>query len=684
MHKMKKWAQFLAGCLIILGCRSAGTDKGSMDDEAAVYDFEWIAKNPILDARMFDEEEWIAIKDPSIVRYDGKWHLFCTLRGRVRSHATVYTSFETFEEAKDVKPVILSNHEGYFCAPQVFYFTPHEKWYMICQAKSEKWEPDQFQCAFATSDDISDPDSWTALESTGIQRPPNDRFLDFWVICDDEKVYAFYTCDDGDMYRVETSYDKFPYGWTPPVLAYRGDIFEASHIYWLPDQEKFVNLIEAQGKEDRRYFKAYLADSLNGEWTPAPSDEIGTYAGPDNVYQIDGAWTNGISHGELIRNGFDERMEASLENPFIYQGVLHRNRAGKAYGDIQWRLGLLEPRHSYESIGYHREAPPLHASALYPVGVSIGLDMLRNDTVMDIAGYEFNSLTAENYMKMHHIIQEDFSYDFEAADEYLEFAGQKDMRMFGHALLWHHSTPGFIQQMEGDQSRLYQFTREYIHEVVSRYKGRVDAWDVVNEALVDKTGGMRDNVWHKTLGEDYLELAFRTAHAADPNAKLFLNDYDIEKDSAKLEGFLRLVYRLIEKGVPIHGIGMQLHLSMEVPDEVIAESLKRCVETGLMIHISELDIVFNKKGSSRGGGIQIYDELTSEMEQQQAEKFRQIALMYNEIVPKDQRYGITLWGFSDRFSWIRYYYNIMDWPLIFDDELNKKPSYAGLREGLEE
>ncbi|MEM6768123.1 MAG: endo-1,4-beta-xylanase, partial [Bacteroidota bacterium] len=114
---------------------------------------------------------------------------------------------------------------------------------------------------------------------------------------------------------------------------------------------------------------------------------------------------------------------------------------------------------------------------------------------------------------------------------------------------------------------------------------------------------------------------------------------------------------------------------------VIAKHIAKCVETGLLIHISELDIIFNKHGE-KGKGIQIYDELTPAMREQQAEKYKQLARMYNELVPYDQRYGITLWGFSDRFTWIRYFFNIMDWPLIFDDDLNKKPAYHGFRKGL--
>jgi endo-1,4-beta-xylanase len=375
-------------------------------------------------------------------------------------------------------------------------------------------------------------------------------------------------------------------------------------------------------------------------------------------------------------------MEADLYNPFIFQGVLHRNRVGKGYGDIPWRLGILE-RYK-ENTNEDKTDAPLYESANFPVGTSIRWSMLSNDTVMDIAGYEFNSLTAGNAMKMERVIREGFIFNFTEADAYIKYAKENNMRMFGHTLLWHNSTPDFVKELEGDKAALTKFTAKYIDTLVSRYKGRIDAWDVVNEPVLDKNGKLRDNIWFNTFGEDYFEFVFRTAYEADPTAKLFLNDYNIERDSIKLNGFLEIVNKLKKKSVPIHGIGLQMHITMDVPNEVIEKNLKKCVETGLLIHISELDIIFNKHDDSGGGGIQVYDTLTEEMLEQQAEKYKQIAEMYNRIVPYDQRYGITLWGFADRFTWIRYFFKIMDWPLIFDDNLKKKPAYFGFREGLRE
>lgn len=304
----------------------------------------WQTGAPLLRMADVGMTEWIAMKDPSIVKYDDRWHMFCTLRGRQRSHAIVYSSFKTFDEAGGSLPVVLPNHDGYFCAPQVFFFTPHRRWYLICQAKDPNWSP-TYQAAFATTTDIAKPDSWSPLGPMGVARPRGgvDPYLDFWVICAGETAHLFFTSDNGKMWRSETAIADFPYGWANPVLAFEGDIFEASHIYRVAGQALYLNLIEAQLPDDRREYKAYVSEELDGEWTPVGEDGSARYASPENVRQTAGRWTDSISHGELLRVGVDEKLEAAPNAPFIFQGVLHKDREGEDYGDIPWNLGLLIP-----------------------------------------------------------------------------------------------------------------------------------------------------------------------------------------------------------------------------------------------------------------------------------------------------------------------------------------------------
>jgi endo-1,4-beta-xylanase len=186
------------------------------------------------------------------------------------------------------------------------------------------------------------------------------------------------------------------------------------------------------------------------------------------------------------------------------------------------------------------------------------------------------------------------------------------------------------------------------------------------------------------MGKDYIAKAFTYAHEADPNAILFYNDFNIERDTVKLNATLNLVKELRSQGVPISGIGFQMHIRMDIPDEVIAYSLKKAADTGLQIHLSEVDIIFNTHNDTQNGGIQTYNELTDEMKKAQAEKYKSLVKMYRSIVPKDQQYGITFWDFTDRDTWINGFFNMKDWPTIYDENLKPKPAYFGVLEGLKE
>jgi endo-1,4-beta-xylanase len=305
--------------------------------------FSWTTDKPIIDPKDFGHDEWIALKDPSIVRHEGRYHLFCTLRGKTRSHALAYTSFSDFDEAHEAKPVVLANHDGYAAAPQVFYFTPHEKWYLVCQAAKDGWSP-RGQAAYATTDDICDPDSWTPLKPLGLARTKDRYNLDYWVICNGPTVFVFWTSDNGKLWRAQTTKKEFPAGWSEPSLAYKGDIFEAGHIYKAKGMGMFFNLIEARRHGDQRYFKVLYAEELDGQWRHLPKGSDGIYAAVEAVEQTGGKWLEYISHGEILRDTNNENLRADLNADFVFQGVLDKERRGKAYGEIPWKLGLLRSK----------------------------------------------------------------------------------------------------------------------------------------------------------------------------------------------------------------------------------------------------------------------------------------------------------------------------------------------------
>jgi len=305
----------------------------------------WTYGPAVVDAQPVGGLDWHSVKDPSIVRDAGRWHLFGTVRGTQRSHAIVYLSFADWSEANNTERHVLSCHPGYFCAPQVFYFRPHQRWYLICQAADEAWGQPPYRPAFSTTTDIAAPNSWAGLQPLVREKPDNVKaWLDFWVICDEAKAYLFFTSLNGKLWCSETPLCDFPKGWSTPIVALQADIFEAGHTYRLKGRDQYLTLVEAQHGPGWRYYKAYVADDLDGEWKPAAATKDRAFASMRNVEPTGEKWTDVISHGELLRSGHDERLEVDpADLRFLFQGVRDADRRGKNYGQIPWRLGILRP-----------------------------------------------------------------------------------------------------------------------------------------------------------------------------------------------------------------------------------------------------------------------------------------------------------------------------------------------------
>ncbi|PWJ41910.1 endo-1,4-beta-xylanase [Sediminitomix flava] len=321
----------------------------------------------------------------------------------------------------------------------------------------------------------------------------------------------------------------------------------------------------------------------------------------------------------------------------------------------------------------------------FPVGGAVNIsDVLKDPKLQAITEKNFNSITATNDMKMYGIIPTEGVYYWDKVDTLVSFCEKNNQRLFGHALIWHHGAPQWIkdQTAENGAEWMDSFMKEYIQTVVGRYKGKVAAWDVVNEAFASEGGAYRETLWYNNLGKKYIANAFRYAHEADPEADLFYNDFNIERDAEKLDGVISMITELKAQNVPITGLGFQMHIRIDTPEELIENSLKKAAETGLKIHISELDIIFNKHNDTEGGGEQSITELTEELKQLQAEKYQRIVKIYRKVVPAAQQFGITFWDFTDRDTWIRPFFNLTDWPTVFDEELEPKPAYYSFAEGL--
>lgn len=347
MKKTLIMALFLA--LVSGGARAS--DQSAAQGNAtpiASGDFRWTTGGPVLATPLAADEDWLAVKDPSLVRYGDRWHVFCTVRSPSLGREIMAFSFDDWSQAGKAERHLMSLQAAHPGAPQVFYFTPHKKWYLICQASREDWTP-SYGAAYATAADLTAPGSWSPLKPLGAKRVPDAKKpegkagLDFWVICDARKAYLFFTTNDGRMWREETRLEDFPVGWSEPALAIRGDIFEASHTYKIKGQERYLTIVEAQGGHGWRYFKAYTAERLDGAWEPLAAEKDRAFASMRNVRQTGVRWTDSISHGELIRTGYDERLEVdAADMRFVFQGVADQDRKGKGYGLIPWSLGILE------------------------------------------------------------------------------------------------------------------------------------------------------------------------------------------------------------------------------------------------------------------------------------------------------------------------------------------------------
>ncbi len=315
----------------------------------------------------------------------------------------------------------------------------------------------------------------------------------------------------------------------------------------------------------------------------------------------------------------------------------------------------------------------------FPIGVSVSGRALIPpfDTFIT---KEYNSLTPENEMKMGPVHPEENRFNWKPADEIVDFAVKNGMKVRGHALVWHEQAPKWIFIDNGDTVKkdvLLNRMKNHIDSIMTRYKGKIYCYDVVNEAVADdSTMIFRESNWFNICGEDFIEQAFVYAHQADPGAKLFYNDYNLNRPE-KMERTYRMLKKMVEKGIPIDGVGMQGHWSIFEPSEQdLREAIKKFASLGLSIQVTELDVsVYNWEKNRRAKNPDENDEFTESLEQKQADQYKMIFKVFREY--KDNITGVTFWGISDRTSWLNHYpvEGRKNYPLLFDSELNPKKVY---------
>ncbi len=311
----------------------------------------------------------------------------------------------------------------------------------------------------------------------------------------------------------------------------------------------------------------------------------------------------------------------------------------------------------------------------FPVGVSVSPNSLAGSESLLILK-NFASLTAENVMKSGPIHPEESRYSWENADKIVGFAQSNGLLMRGHTLCWHQQTPVwmFKDQAGNPVSKevLLGRLKEHIKEVVSRYKGKIYAWDVVNEAVADNDSlFLRESPWLKIAGEGYIAKAFQWAHEADPTAQLFYNDYNTEFPG-KRDKIYKLLKKLLEAGVPINGIGLQGHWNLKNPSEKeLRETIEKFSSLGLKIQITELDVSVYGEGEKDPS-----DHLfTPAREQQQIDQYKMIFRVLRSY--QKNITGVTFWNVSDRSSWLDNFpvRGRKNYPLLFDQNLSAKKAY---------
>ncbi|MFJ2725074.1 endo-1,4-beta-xylanase [Streptomyces collinus] len=315
----------------------------------------------------------------------------------------------------------------------------------------------------------------------------------------------------------------------------------------------------------------------------------------------------------------------------------------------------------------HAADPPLRdlaAARGKVVGTAVTGSKLTG-TYGAIAGAQFGSLTPDNAMKWGSVEPTRGGFDWAEADQIVAFAQAHGQQVRGHTLVWHSQNPSWLTNGSWTPAQLSGLLQNHISTEVGRYKGEIAAWDVVNEPF-NEDGTYRTGLWYDGLGSGYIASALTWAHAADPNAKLYINDYNVEGVDAKSTALYNLVKSLKQQGVPIDGVGLQAHLILGQVPSTLQQNIQRFADLGVDVAITELDVRMALPADS--------GELA-----QQAADFRSVVAA---CVAVARCAGVTVWGFADSDSWVPGTFPGYGAATPYDENYAPKPAYRGLAEAL--
>ena len=341
------------GFSVVIGLVLMFSFYSSVLNAAANANPSWTVDDPVIFHRQLPPYDYYGAKDPTIVYYDGKYHVFYTGANQGGGWQMLYTSASTIPGLKSASRTYMSKiGESYFCAPEVFYFEPQKLWYLVYQDGT-------FGAAYSTTTNIADSSSWKGPQSFGIS---GNMGWDYYIICDDQNAYMYNTPDDGSgrLYMRKTSLANFPKGWSSPTVAMSG-VFEGAEVYKSLADGKYYLLIEDM--KDGRYYELWTSANAGGPWTQVAEK----WAWRGNLTTYNGSkWTTNVSHGELIRAGYNQKLEINDINrvDFLIQGTLSLNGD---YQKLTWDLGLIRNYSGTQATPVPSSPTPTPTSTVPPV-----------------------------------------------------------------------------------------------------------------------------------------------------------------------------------------------------------------------------------------------------------------------------------------------------------------------------
>jgi endo-1,4-beta-xylanase len=351
---------------------------------------------------------------------------------------------------------------------------------------------------------------------------------------------------------------------------------------------------------------------------------------------------------------------------------------------------------------YSANVDSLQALASFPIGAAVSntdsptYNILTNASEKAVVEKHFNQMTAGNIMKMSYLEPTQGNFSFANADAFVDYAKSKNINIHGHALVWHsdYQVPGYMKNWSGTAADFIAAVENHVTNVVDHYeaKGNLVSWDVVNEALNDGSPSnfRTDSAFYVKSGNSavYIEKAFQAARAADSNVTLYYNDYNIDQNNAKTTKLIEMLTDFQARNIPIDGVGFQMHVFMDYPSIAnISAAMKKVVDKGLKVKITELDVAVNNpySGSWPGSKITSFDMTTALIHKK---RYCEIITAYMNTVPENLRGGITVWGTTDASTWLTtatsaYNGEAIAWPLLFDNNYHDKPALRGFADGLQ-